>query len=126
MGGGAKYPHKFEVAILMLLQESTVQRAAQKAGVSDATLSRWMAHPIFREKYQAARRKSFEAGLSRLQSLCGGAVDSLKKNLTCGRPSVEVRCAEAILSHAREAGGYLDLAEWLTKLERGLNEKEAE
>lgn len=122
MGGGPKYHAKHQLAILALLSESTLEHAATKAKIGHATLARWLADPHFQQQYQEARRKSFEAGLSRLQNLCGRAVDSLKKNLSCGRPSTEVRCAEAILSHGREAGTYLDLCTRLTELEQRLKE----
>ena len=125
MSGGAKYSQKHQAAILHLLSEATLEGAAQKAGIGHATLARWMNDPNFQAKYQDARRRSFEAGLARLQNLCGRAVDSLKKNLTCGRPSVETRCAEIILSHARESGALLDLTERLAKVEHDMNEKGA-
>jgi hypothetical protein len=80
--------------------------------------------PALSEKYHEARRRSFEAGLSKLQGLCGAAVNTLKKNLTCGRPSTEVGSAEAILSHATQASIALDLAERLASLERRMNKEE--
>ena len=105
-----------------MLTTSTIKEAAQQANVAEGTLRRWIKREDFASAYRDARRTNFETALSKLQHLCNKAVDGLKKNLTCGRPAVETRCAEIILTHGREAGTYLDLCTRLTELEQRLKE----
>ena len=124
MGGGAKYHAKHQLAILALLSESTIEQAAQKTGVGLATLSRWLTDPRFQEKYQEARRRSFEAGLSRLQSLTSSAIDALRRALSCGKTGIEIRSAATILDHARESTALLDIMARLEAVERQLREKD--
>ena len=55
---------KQERAVLALIAEPTVEKAAELAGISDATLFRWMREPAFREAYLAARRVAVEGAVS--------------------------------------------------------------
>lgn len=115
-GSSAKLP-KVEMAVLAFLQTGSLQEAAEKIGVSVATLARWMKREEFQTRYRDARRRTFEAGLSRLQALTGEAVETLQRNLKCGRPMVEIRAAGAILEHARHGIEILDMGDRLAALE---------
>lgn len=118
MSDGKKFSHRYDKAILALLSEPTLELAAKKAGIGAATLQRWLRHPDFEHAYRLARRRMFEAGLSRLQALIGEAVTTLQKNLTCGRPTAEIRAASAILMHATAGAELLDILDRLTDLEQ--------
>lgn len=65
--------------IAALLSESTVAKAAETAGVSEATAYRWMRRPDFRAELASARDSVVEAALSRLRATAGCAVDTLKE-----------------------------------------------
>ena len=58
-GHGAKSEVVRARAILALLSEQTISKAATKAGVSEKTLRRWLADDeAFKAEYAAARRKT--------------------------------------------------------------------
>jgi hypothetical protein len=110
-------PRKQEAAIAALLSEATVEAAAAKAGISISTLKRWLAEPSFRRLYQQARAGLLERVVATLLRLSTSAIVALGRNLTCGKPSVEVRAAEAILTQATRGVELLDLAERVEQLE---------
>ena len=56
-GHGAKIDAKQEVLVAALLTEPTQAKAAEKAGVSETTLYRWLALPEFKTAYRLARRQ---------------------------------------------------------------------
>lgn len=118
MGGGTKYQARHERAILALLESATIEAAASKASISCATMTRWLARSDFQAAYSAARRRAFEAALSRLQSLAGKATEALKRGLTCGKASTEIRAAGLILEHAAQAALLSSFSDRLRMLER--------
>jgi hypothetical protein len=81
-----------------------------------------MKQPEFRAKLRDARRAVVEGAIGRLQAAATEAVDTLRRNLTCGTPSVEVRAATAILDQAVRAVELWDLAERLDRLEARLGD----
>jgi hypothetical protein len=85
--GGCKLGRKQEAAIAALLTERTHADAAAKAGISEATLARWLRVPAFIVAYRAARLRVVEAAIARLQRATGAAVRALTRNLRCGFPS---------------------------------------
>ncbi len=113
----AKLDRKQELAIVALLQEPTVEAAAQRAGVSPVTLWRWMQQPEFTERYRAARRQVLEQAIAQLQQASGEAVETLRRNLTCTVASVEVRAALAIIDQAVKGAEVLDLETRIAALE---------
>ncbi len=117
-GGGTKLSYQKERAIAGLLSTRTIAEAAEAAGVSSRTLERWLAdNDEFVNEYRAARRRVVEGAVSRLQDATTEAVDCLKRNLTCGTPSTEVRAALGILDQAVRAVEIYDLETRLGALE---------
>jgi hypothetical protein len=76
-GHGQKLTGKHEALIAALLNERTHAAAAAKAGVSEATLPRWLRLPAFRAGYLQARRELVEGAVGRIQAATGQAVDTL-------------------------------------------------
>ena len=71
-----------EQAILALLSQRTLSKAAAKSGVSEKTLRRWLADDeAFKTEYASARHATFQAGMSRIQTLAGKAIDALEELL---------------------------------------------
>ena len=67
---GDNLSHKQEKAIAALLSEATVTSAAEKPGVSEVTLYRWLKLPDFVAAYREARREVVEKAMrSRLAKL---------------------------------------------------------
>lgn len=112
-----KLTRKKEALILALLSEPTHSAAAVKAGISEATLRRWLRTPFFQAAYRAARREVVEAAIGRLQQAAGQAVSTLERSLHCGRPSNEIRAAVAILDNAVKAVELMDLVQRVEELE---------
>jgi hypothetical protein len=113
-----------EAAIMALLTEPTLAKAAESAGIGEKTLRRWLGKPDFQAEYRAARRRIVDVAIGRLQQASGEAVDTLQRNLTCDQPAVEVRAATTILE---QAGRYLqidDLEQRLQVLESLLEERQ--
>ena len=114
-----KLGRKQEALVAALLTEPTHAAAASKAGVSEATLQRWLHLPEFQAAYRQARRQLVEGAVGRIQAATGQAVDTLLAVAKSGAKDADrVRAAVALLDHAqrgltatdalhgeREAGG---------------------
>jgi hypothetical protein len=100
-GHGQKLTRKQEALIGALLTEPTHAAAAAKAGVSEATVGRWLRLPAFRAAYRQARRELVEGAVGRIQAATGQAVDTLLAVAKNGaKDSDRVRAAVALLDHA--------------------------
>ncbi len=100
-GHGQQLTRKEEALIAALLTESTHTAAAAKAGVSEATLYRWLNLPDFRTAYRRARRQLVECAVGRIQAATGQAVDTLVAVAKNGaKESDRVRASIALLEHA--------------------------
>jgi hypothetical protein len=110
-----------ENALNALLESATITDAAQKCGLSEKTLRRYLDDAEFQKEFRAARRVVFEQNIVRLQSLHTQAVDALERNLTCENPSVEVRSAQIIIEGNRKDFETLDILERLEVLENANN-----
>ena len=115
---------KQEKAIAALLDRPTIREAAQSVNVGEATLWRWLQEPEFQRAYRTARRQVVEHSISELQSATSEAVAALKRNLTCGNQSVEVRAAQIILEQSVKAVELVDLAERVEEIEQLLIPKD--
>src|SRR6516225_1254774 len=119
MSGPRKLGRKQEALIASLLTEPTHAAAAAQAGISEATVQRWLHLPEFQTAYRHARRELVEGAVGRMQAATGQAVDTLLAVARGGAKDADrVRAAVALLDHAlrgltaadalhgaREAGG---------------------
>jgi hypothetical protein len=100
-GGRSKKPRSQERAIAALLSEPTRAAAATQAGVSEATLGRWLKDPAFGVAYRQARRELVRAAVERLQAAAAEAVDTLRSIARGGaKDGDRVRAAVALLDLA--------------------------
>ena len=111
-GHGRKSAASREQAILALLTERTLDRAAARCGVNEKTLRRWQTEDAsFVEEFEAARAAMFQAGMSRIQTLAGDAVNTLEDLLAATEaPSVRLGAARTIAEfgmHQHEAEAIL-------------------
>jgi hypothetical protein len=106
-----------ENAIGALLESATIKDAAQKCGLNEKTLRRYLEDAEFQKEFRAARRVIFEQNIVRLQSLHAGAVGALERNLNCENPSVEVRSAAIIIEGNRKDFETTDILLRLEELE---------
>jgi|GEM_PF-664803 len=109
-GHGEKRSRKQEQALAALLSEPSIEKAACKTGVNEATLRRWLREPAFRSAYRQARRELVENAVARIQAATGAAVDTLVTVARVGaKDGDRVRAAVAILEHACRGVELADL-----------------
>jgi hypothetical protein len=120
-GHGEKVGRLRERAVVALLCEPTVKKAAQRAGVSYRQLREWMkADQDFRLAYQAARRQYLENALARLQRDVEAARRTLRKNLRAAKPGDQIRAAVAIVTFGVQGSDLLDIRDRLEAVEERL------
>ena len=116
-GHGEKLSRKQELAVAALLTESTIAAAAQKAGVGEVTLWRWLKQEGFTSVYRSARRETVEKAIAQLQQASWAAATTLLNLLEAEAESIRLRTAVAILDHAHKAVELWDIEERLAALE---------
>jgi len=119
-GHGEKWSRKKDAAIVALVTEPTIADAAKKAGISHATLHRWLQIKDFKDAYREAKREAVSAAISRLQQTATEAVDALRDvmNDTESPASARVSAARSILEIAIKAVELEDFERRLEALER--------
>lgn len=117
MSGSKQLSARQEKALAALLAGPTHKAAAATAGVSEATLRRWLQQPEFKAAYRQARLNVLEHAVGRLQQVAGKAVDALERNLDCGNPTVEVRAALGVIEQAHKGRHELDWEQRWQELE---------
>ena len=119
-GHGEKLSRKQEVAIVALLEESTVAAAARRVGVGEATLCRWQQAADFQRAFADARRQLLDRSLTNLRHAGQEAVETLRRNMECGNPSVEVKAASELISWMFKAAEMQEIEDRLNSLEASL------
>ena len=117
-GHGEKLTRKQEQAIAALLSEATVSSAAERTGVGEVTLYRWLKLPEFLAAYRGARREVVEKSVAQLQQSSWAASTTLVRLLGSGSDSIRLRAAQTILDQANKGLELLDFEERLAALER--------
>jgi hypothetical protein len=106
-----------EKALSALLSSASIAEAAIRSALSERTLYRYLEDENFKKEYRSARRNLVENSIGQIQTATGEAVETLRKNLTCENPAVEVRAAQIILDTAYKGIELLDVLERLEVLE---------
>lgn len=113
---GSKLSKTQERAIAALLTSPNHETAAQAAGISASTLTRWLNIPEFQAAYREARRQVVEFAISKTQEASTEAVKTLCEAMRAdaNRTSDRIRAAEIVL---KMAIGGLEVADVLDRLE---------
>jgi transposase-like protein len=108
-----------EKAIAALLSEATIAKAAEKIGVNESTLRRWLDDAAFETAYRQARREAVGQAIARLQQLSSSAVLVLAQLMAdrTAPASVRLHAAKAILEFAIKAVELEDIEVRLAALE---------
>jgi hypothetical protein len=118
MGGrpAQELPPAQEQAIIALLREPTVAKAAETSGVPASTMYRWLKEPGFRAAYREGRRESYSHAVSLVQSYVPHAVQSLMKMVAdlSTPPAVRATCCGMLLKFGRES---IDQDEMIGRIE---------
>jgi hypothetical protein len=117
-GHGGKQGRQEDAALAALLACPTIEQAAEQAGISSATLYRWLHDPAFQQRYRSVRRSVVEQAITGLQQATGEAVAALRRNLTSGVPAAEIAAAKAIIDQAVKGVELVDLVERVEQLEQ--------
>ena len=115
----AKQTNK-EKALIALIDSASIREAAQKSGLSEETLYRYLKDKEFLSEYRNARRACVENAITQIQQATSEAVETLKKNLHCENPAVEIRAAQIILDNAIKGVELIDVIERLEILENAV------
>ena len=118
-GHGEKYSQNKDKAILALLQEPTIEKAAARCGISEVTLWRWQQRKDFQEIYQAARLRITDAAIAQIQQASVEAVEVLRDVMKKAykNPAARVSAAKIILEIAFNATELNRIEDRLTELE---------
>ena len=97
---------KQEQAIIALLNEPTVKRAAESAKLGERTIYRWLREPAFRRAYTDARREAFAHAVALTQRYAPLAVQTLAQIMvdqnapTAARVARRCRCSSSAASRS--------------------------
>ena len=110
---------KQERAILALLQEPTIAKAAKAAKVGERTIHRWLSDSIFGRAYRKARREAFGHAIALTQHYAPLAVNTLATIMadTSAPSHARVTAASTLLKFGREGIELDDLAARVEALE---------
>ena len=86
--------------VVAMLQQPTLEKAAEAAGISVTTAWRIKKTPEFKKEYRMARRESYSQSIARLQQASSAAVSILLKTMVdpSAPASCKVRAAFIVLS----------------------------
>jgi len=117
---------KQDQAIIALLNEPTISKAAGALGVSERTIHRWLEDETFHQAFRKARREAFAQAIAVTQRYAPMAVHALAKVMTDGsvQASARVSAATALLRFSRESIELDDIAGRIEALERDSKPKE--
>jgi|SRR5439155_22318743 len=119
---GSGKARKGDQAVAALLEQPTIAAAASAVSIGEKTLRRWLAEPDFQADYRAAREQAVRMAVGHLQGLLSTATETLRRAMTCGSPTTEVRAAVAVIEHSIRAAEVLDLTARLAALEAKADE----
>jgi len=108
-----------EKAIVALMAEPSIARAAQACGVHERTIHRWLETPVFMSAYRRARREAFSHAIALTQRYAPLAVQTLAKVMSddSAPHSARVQAATSLLRFGRDGIELDDLQERIEALE---------
>lgn len=122
--GRSKLGRRRELALVALLESRDLKEAAEKVGVSEVTLWRWLRREDFRNAFRELKKEAVSLAISRIQQVCGEAVETLREVMTLGKGEApRVQAAKAILELALKALEIEELEERIEALEKRVNER---
>ena len=115
---------KRTAAIAALLNSPTIAHAAQSAGVSESTLTRWLREEGFLREYRLAQREALSQAIATLQAAAGSAVTVLRAAMLdqSATAASRVAAARVILEFSFRGAEIADLQERLAAIEAQLGE----
>ncbi len=123
-GHGQKLSRNREKAISALLSSPSIPKAAQKVGVGEKTLFRWLQIESFKKAYLKARREIVNQAIAQIQGGMSEAVKTLKNVMHNKKApaSARVSAAKAMLDMGLKAVEIDELEGRIEVLENTLKE----
>lgn len=111
-------------AIAALISERTHEDAAEAAGISSATLYRWLKEDAFMDAYREATSQAFEGAIRKLHALTPKALEILEEHLVSDEePAKKVRAVFALLDRGFKGKEQFDLLPRLERVEELLEQR---
>lgn len=105
-------------AVLALLSEPTIRKAAAVAGVKERTVYNWLRTAAFADEYRVARREAMQQAIARLQQYSGQAAATLVLLMASTKPdAIRLRAALGVLEIAIKGTEIEDLRNELEQLQ---------
>jgi transposase-like protein len=120
-GSGVKLKPRQHQAVRLLLEGKTVSETAEGVGVTERTLFRWLAEPVFRAEVVSAEQKVLETTSRRLLVLSEQAVNYLEQvlNSPAERGSnVRLRAVQVTLEQLVRVRELVEMEQRISELER--------
>lgn len=124
MASNGKLTYKQRKAIAALLSEPTVQRAAEKAGVGERTLHRWLDENLrFQEGLTLAESRAIDKATRRLVILQDEAIQTIEEIMTDDNApaSTRLRAATSVLDYLLKLRELRNVEQRLAALEEAYN-----
>jgi len=115
-------------AIVALLEQPTIEKAAEAAGVHPTTLRRWLRQAEFQDALRQARREKYSQAMGLLHLGTAAAVAHLLKIMRDpNQPgSTQVRAIDCVLNRVAKAIEIEDILARLTALEQQVSESQSQ
>ena len=116
---------KQEKAIIAMLSEATLDKAAKRVKVDPSTLYRWTLQPEFKEAFTKAQRECWERAIGHLQRLATAATQCLENVMSDPNSNAgsKVSAARTILEYAARGVELQDFEQRLSRLEERIQVK---
>jgi uncharacterized protein (UPF0147 family) len=111
---------KQEKAIVALLTEPAILKAAEVSGIPHRTLTRWLTEPAFLAAFRSARRESFKHAVGLTQKYLPHAIQTLVQIMAdkAAPQSSRVSASTALMKFSRESIELDDVVERVARLEQ--------
>ena len=118
MSRSGKLSDRQRKALDALLVTPTVVAAAERCGLSRATIFRYLRDPEFKKRYAEERAHLTDQTVAGLQKLGISAVNALRRNLDAeSDPSAQIRAARSVLQYLFKGVEQVEIEERLRALE---------
>ncbi|MCA1011388.1 hypothetical protein [Halobacillus halophilus] len=116
---GEKLNKKQELAVMAIITEPTMQKAADKAGITTSTLYRWQQLDSFQEQLHQMKKETVSQATARLRQSMTIAVDTLTEMASNPKTPAVARgsAARTLLEYGMKAHQMEDLQERIERLE---------
>ena len=92
--------HRQQTALPIIAAAPTIAQAARSAGVTNATLHRWLNEPAFRQELTRQRQETAALARQEIQGLMLHSITVIADALNDPNPSIRLRAARYALTFA--------------------------